>query len=168
MIPLTRQEQLVILLLILASIAGLGIYFYQNSRMRERASAVLEIPAETNNLKIIYVDVGGAVWRPGVYKLKEGSRVGDVLEKAGPRPDANLDPVNNARLLIDGEKVLVPGKDEAGLQMSKGRGKAKININTAPKEELMSLPGIGAIRAEEIINYRLAHGRFKDIGLAQK
>ncbi len=128
-------------------------------------------PAEEESPQLLGVHVAGAVARPGVYYLPQGKRVVDAVDKAGPLPDADLQALNLARPLSDGEKIYVPRVGEmppaAGVQASgaagaAGSGEARVNINTATAEELDArLPGIGPVLARRIVEYREKHGPFK-------
>lgn len=130
-----------------------------------------------------YVDVKGAVHQPGVYQLTEGARVMDALEKAGQiREDGTTDHINLAQKIYDGMVIYIPTVDEidedqlqAALmaQASPGEGAQgtgqissssnKININRASAEELQKLPGVGASRAQDIVNYRTEKGDFQSL-----
>ncbi len=136
------------------------------------ATASETVPDETydGQQNVLTVHVCGAVMTPGVYDLTDGARVMDVVKAAGGFSlDADPDYVNLAKPLEDGEKVSIPTKEEADmlrrgqedtpLQEENGR----ININTATKEQLCTLPGVGDTRAEGIIAYREAHGAFEKI-----
>ena len=109
-------------------------------------------------LEEITVHVVGAVHNPGVYRLPVGSRVYEVLALAGgTTAEADLEKINLARPLMDGEQVKVyRGGEEAE------PGSAKININRATAEELAELPGIGAVRAQQIVEHREKWGYFLD------
>lgn len=110
------------------------------------------------------VHVCGAVNNPGVYELPEDSRICDAIEAAGGMSkDAQESALNQAELLEDGMQVYVPKNEEEGLPASTGATSGKVNINTADKEELMSLSGIGESRAESILEYRNTHKRFRKI-----
>jgi competence protein ComEA len=126
----------------------------------------------------VTVHVVGAVHRPGVYALVEGSRVRDALAAAGGCVgDAMLEAVNLARILADGEQVRIPTAEEvaAGAVASAAGGAptggaappgaagGKVNINTASATELDTLPGVGPSTAQKIVDDRTANGPFKRI-----
>lgn len=119
--------------------------------------------------EVLYVYVCGEVKQPGVYQMPEGSRVCDLfLIAGGLTADAAVDYWNQARLLEDGEMIYVPTVEEAverePVQIDKETSfSGKININTASKEELMTLSGIGASKAQAIIAYRQEYGAFSCI-----
>ena len=126
---------------------------------------------------ILHID--GAVAKPGIYELGEGSRVYQLIEAAGGLlENADGSDLNQAALLTDGLKLYVPTKTEtaagkpAGILFSEpvrsgstnggqtAAAPSKININTATKAQLETLPGIGPVAAEKIINYRKKAGGF--------
>ena len=116
----------------------------------------------------IYVHICGAVINPGVYQAPAGTRVYQALELAGgSSDDAYLSGINLADKLADGQKVYIPseGENAEGI-LSTDSGDVQsvmININTASEAELMTLPGIGQSRANDIINYREKNGLFESI-----
>ena len=121
--------------------------------------------------KTIFVHVEGAVATPGLLELSEGSRVYDAIQAAGGfAEDARHDAVNLARVLTDGEQIIVPstqsdgGSDAApATAASAGTAAGKVNINTADVATLDTLPGIGASTAAKIVADREANGPFKTI-----
>ncbi len=121
--------------------------------------------------KTIFVHVEGAVAAPGLLELSEGSRVYDAIQAAGGfAEDARHDAVNLARVLTDGEQIVVPstqtdgGSDAApATAASPGTAAGKVNINTADAATLDTLPGIGASTAAKIVADREANGPFKTI-----
>ncbi len=117
----------------------------------------------------IYVQVSGAVNKPGVYALPQGSRIFQAVELAGGvTQEADLRSLNQAKPLTDGEMIWVMTVQEASEKGSQpgenGAGSAgddgKINLNTATKEELMQLPGIGSAKADSILAWREDNGGF--------
>ena len=110
----------------------------------------------------IFVYVCGAVSVPGVYELESGSRVFEAIEAAGGiLPDAAEETINQAQVLKDEAKLYIPTQEEIKVQLSATSG--KVNLNTATKEMLMTIPGVGASKAEDIISYRNKHGAFTKI-----
>lgn len=139
----------------------------------EDKEAPEENPDDTGQTEgaAVYVYVCGAVNAPGVYELSGDARVFEALESAGGMTgDASLESVNLARAVVDGEQIYVPTVEEAargtgvGTESNiKSAEQSKVNINTASRDELMTLTGIGEAKAESIIRYREEHGAFKSV-----
>lgn len=116
-----------------------------------------------------FVYVCGAVQSPGVYSLPPGSRIYEAVRMAGGlREDALEDGVNQAQEVTDGQMIKVPTKEEAaelegGASPEGGISDGKVNINTADADTLMTLPGIGASKAESILAYRKERGGFSAV-----
>lgn len=117
---------------------------------------------------VLYVYVCGAVQCPGVYEMTPGARIYEAIEKAGGLTEkAAGEAVNQAQVLQDGEQVYIPTKDETAQvgEPSKNGSlqeeQKKVNLNTASKEELMTLTGIGESKADSIVAYREENGGFQ-------
>jgi competence protein ComEA len=127
-----------------------------------RGNPVSLLPTSTPGLLTIYVS--GAVSTPGVYSLPEGSRVEAAIQAAGGfSSGAEIDSINQAALLEDGQQVNIPGNVDTS-KIIVGR----VNINTATAVELDALPGIGPTVAQAIIDYRLQNGPFQFVQDIQK
>ena len=119
----------------------------------------------------IFVDVTGAVNKPGVYTLSANSRVIDAIKAAGDSaPGADLSTINLARVLSDGEQIYVDATviNSAGVRVSKRVRSGPININRATAGQLDSLDGIGPVIAKRIIEYRKVNGPFMNVEDLQK
>ena len=114
---------------------------------------------------LLVVDVAGAVRRAGLYHFREGSRIADAIARAGgARQGADLDLVNLAAPLADGEQVLVPrGPGGAAAAAGASSPTAPVDLNSATAEQLDALPGIGPVTAQKIVDYRQAHGAFHSV-----
>jgi len=107
----------------------------------------------------VVVHVVGQVRRPGVVHLPPGSRVTDALDAVGgATPEADLAAVNLARVLADGEQVVVPGPHAA-----EASGPDELDLNSADAAALDALPGIGPVLAARIVAWRTEHGRFSSV-----
>lgn len=115
----------------------------------------------------IYVDISGCVKNPGVYKVEPGTRIFQVIERAGGLTDgADTESVNRAEEVADGQKIVIrhmeaSSEEESIINSDKSSG--KVNINTADMSELQSVPGIGPATAQKIIEYREHNGKFKSV-----
>lgn len=114
----------------------------------------------------VYVDVVGAVRRPGLYRLAVGTRVADAVRRAGgATAKAQLELVNLAALLADGEQVIVPRRGPAVAVAAVGGAapSGPVHLNSATIEQLDALPGVGPVTAQKIVDYRTAHGGFSSV-----
>lgn len=120
----------------------------------------------------IYVHITGAVKKPGVYIFEKKPRVIEVVEKAGGfKKNAATSGINQAELVEDGTQIVIKNgggtkavdRDLLGQEQPEQENSDLIDINTAAKEQLMTLTGIGESKAMAIIAYREEHGKFKKI-----
>lgn len=136
-----------------------------------------ESSAKSSSAAEVYVDVDGAVVRPGVYRLKEGARVSQALDAAGGLTvEADVTGLNRASKITDGQKIYVPtvgeqqaaaavGGAESSAATTPGAGSSSglVNINTASAAELQTLSGIGPSMAQSIIDERTKNGAFASV-----
>jgi len=116
---------------------------------------------------VVVVDVVGAVRRAGLYRLQEGARIADAVARAGgATAKADLALINLAAPLADGEQVVVPKRGAAASSAAPSAGVASsgpVHLSTATLEQLDSLPGIGPVTAQKILDYRQKHGAFTSV-----
>ncbi len=185
MFNFSNQEKIAIILLLIVIIVGVGIVLNKNINKEDnfiinRASDISENnPAIQIEIPPVIIHIAGAVKNPGVYQLKSTDRIVDVVKIAGgATEEANLDLINLAALLKDGQKIIVPYKtysetgeeinkninyNEETMYSSSSSTSAKININTANANMLQTLSGIGPVLSERIIEYRNQNGLFEVI-----
>ncbi|HEM5108676.1 TPA: helix-hairpin-helix domain-containing protein [Streptococcus suis] len=145
----------------------------------EQTSSSSELVEETSTeaskeLSQLVVDVKGAVAKPGLYTLEEGSRVNDAVDAAGGlTSQADPKSINLAQKLSDEAVVYVASKDEnisvvastttSSAMSQEEKNTSLVNLNTATEADLQTISGIGAKRATDIIAYREANGGFKSV-----
>ena len=131
--------------------------------------------AEVKDINI-YIDIGGEVAEPGVYQVKQGTRLFQVIEKAGGLTEtADTDGINQAETVTDGQKIIIGSIDpkspyygqglsqesgDSGNAVQEGENGVCININLGNSEELQQIPGVGPVTASKIIEYRETNGPF--------
>ncbi len=146
---------------------------FRNDEMLERTSATSIFDEEEEELSfteikeensMIVIDIKGAIEKPGVYELKEGSRIYEAIDQAGGLLEgADENSLNFAELLYDEMMVYVPFLED-DVQVNEGVGNnGKIPLNRADQALLEQLPGIGPAKAQAIIAYREENGPFKDV-----
>ncbi|MBN1922423.1 MAG: helix-hairpin-helix domain-containing protein [Anaerolineae bacterium] len=116
----------------------------------------------TPELATLRVYLSGAVMQPQVVEVPDGSLLADALMAAGgPAPEADLESVNLAAPLINHQHIHIPARTATPVPaVDSASPVALINLNTATLVDLLTLPGIGEIRAQAILDYRAAHGPF--------
>jgi competence protein ComEA len=172
------RKRAIVVLAVLAGLGLLGGYGFAVRARPKATSVALSSNAEVSATpRRVFVHVGGAVRRPGVYHLREGSRVTTAIVAAGgASSDADLDSLNLAAKVKDGDKILVPERGGAQQQHGGAGGSAtiagssdggpatsKVNLNTAQAADLETLPGIGPSIAQRIVEYRNKHGGFRRV-----
>ena len=167
-----RKELLIGFLIFLALIN----FFYKNDNkevLEENIVSNIE-KEEVVSSKSIIVDIKGEVNSPGTYELTEDERVKDVIDKAGGLTSkANVDDINLSEKVKDEMVIVIPSNDnkeekietKTGYVITKNNESKdnKVSINTATKEILMTIKGIGEKKAESIIEYRNKNGKFNSI-----
>jgi competence protein ComEA len=115
----------------------------------------------------VVVDVVGAVRRPGLYRLPQRARIADAVARAGgTTAKADLAQVNLAAPVADGEQIVVPRQGIAAptsAATAAGSSSAPVQLSTATLEQLDSLPGVGPVTAQKILDYRQEHGAFHSV-----
>lgn len=168
---ISTKMKIVIVAISIIIVATIGIYIFKQTQENEINYYETEENMETQekNINQITIHITGEVNNPGIVILDEGARIVDALEAAGGETqNADINKLNLAYVLDDGEKLYIPSKNEEEKEyIIRGNGNqtetAKVNINTAQIEELSTLPGIGEATANKIIEYRKENGKFEKI-----
>ena len=154
---------------------GLALLLVLGARWLDRShtpsapgAAPVRVHASPVTRPKVVVDVAGAVRRPGLYRLADGSRVADALRRAGgAKPKAFLEALNLAAPLVDGQQVLVPDRVAGTAAATPGAGVAgtggPVSLSAATLEQLDTVPGVGPVTAQKIVEYRASHGAFRSI-----
>ena len=163
------QRQKRALLIIGSLILVLSVFIV--ARGNSQPDKAMEVIPITITEPEIFVDVTGAVNKPGVYTLTGKSRVIDAIKAAGDSaPGADLSTINLARVLNDGEQIYVDSTvvNRNGVRVSKAVRSGPININRATARQLDALDGVGPVIAQRIVDYRKINGSFLTIDDLQK
>jgi competence protein ComEA len=181
--PAVSRSQLVAYALAALVVTVLGVRYMQG-QARGSGAPVASTPApasgsgsatvrlEPRPATVALVHVAGAVRSPGVYRLRDGERVQDAVRRAGgPRAGADLNAINLAAKVADGQQIVVPRRGAAGAAAVSGAGagepagppQAPVSLNTATAEQLDTLDGVGPATASKILEYRRQHGGFRSI-----
>jgi len=173
---LTKEQLYIILGIIFLVLIGciIGVY-NQNLASKPSSPESSPVPVLIESKGKIepercFVHVSGAVNREGLYKLTKGDRLIDLIKLSGVTSNADLDSINLAEVLADGQKVIIPKKsanivsnDQASNANTSLKGIKIVNINSADEKGFDSLPGIGPVMAKKIVDYRSEKGRFSNI-----
>ena len=181
--PALSRSQLVVYAVAALVVLGLGVRYFYGQRGGGPASAPagnaraagtpapVEIAPRAARAALVHV--AGAVRHPGVYRMRDGDRIKDALERAGgARKGADPNAINLAAKVADGQQVVVPRRgaaaSPAGTTSAAGGGGAAppqgpISLNTATPEQLDTLDGVGPVTAQKILDYRRQHGGFHSI-----
>jgi competence protein ComEA len=159
-----RRDALLAVVLVLALLLVLGKLLTRAGTPHATAPAVRPVAATRPAAAAVVVDVVGAVQRPGLYRMRTGDRVADAVTRAGGATGrADLEQINLAAPLADGQQVVVPrrgtGAPGAGASTSSG----PVHLSTATVEQLDALPGVGPVTAQKIVDYRQQHGGFHSL-----
>ena len=174
-------EVAALLLLTTGAVAAVALLWWIGHEPAPRPGAEPTVsdvsePPDAGGLDIaagdVIVHVAGAVQQPGVFTLPGGSRVGEAIEAAGGATRrAVLDALNLARVVADGEQVLVPDRrSQASTPATHGGGTTgaapatKLSVNQAAAADFETLPGIGPVLASRIVQHRDSVGGFKTVG----
>jgi competence protein ComEA len=167
---LGRRELIALLLIGVVISGGAGLWYMRSlPRPIETVELAQPVVGPSPTPAALFVHVAGWVRSPGVYELQMGQRVIDAIDRAGgPRRGADLNALNLAALVVDAQQVLVPRKvatsSGAGGQLTAPGGEGqKINLNLATAEDLETLPGIGEVLAQRILEHRESNGPFTSV-----
>ena len=163
-LPRRRALAAALAALVLVVVAGRHFAGAGAATATDRPAVRLAAAAPAERPRVV-VHVVGAVRRPGLYRLEDGSRIDDAVRRAGgATPKAALELVNLAAPVADGAQVVVPRRpDPAAAVPAAGAGgfgtpAVKLSLSRATVEELDALPGVGPATAERIVAYRQEHG----------
>ncbi len=185
MFNLSRQEKIVFLIIISALLITFSWKLYSKEKesitivpTADMGESDIREEKELIDKKICIVHISGAVNQPGVYQLTEGERIIDAVKMAGGEMEkANVDAVNLAAHLYDGQKIVIPFisenkgdevnqnalANEEVRQHDYSLNSSLLNLNAVTSNQLETLPGIGPALAERILAYRKNHGLFRNI-----
>ena len=166
-------EQRRALVIVFALCLGLGGFFFLNSKPTAAPEIVQDLvtPIQETVTSEVIVNVAGKVVNPGVYKLPMGSRVVDAIALAGNQlKGVDISDINLARVLVDGEQILVgtPPAAAAKKAAAKISSSNPLDLNRATAAQLDTLPGIGPVTAQRILDYRSKVGRINSVDELKK
>lgn len=164
-LPRRHTAILLVVLLLVLALVGRRVAAHGTTRAPTSSSQLERVlTGDAAPRARIVVDVVGAVRRAGLYRLPEGARVADAVRRAGgPTRRADIALVNLAAPLADGQQVVVPRRPPPGAAQSATAAGAKVSLAAATLEELDTLPGVGPVTAQKILDWRQGHGPFRSV-----
>jgi competence protein ComEA len=166
-IPFDRRRVLAAGVVVLLVLVFAGKVLLRPARPALPPPVRIATPVARASSPSLFVNVVGAVRRPGLYRLKEGSRVADAVMRAGgPTPKAQIELLNLAARIADGEQIVVPRRGAAGPAAATSGGAVAagpVHLNSATLEQLDALPGVGPVTGQKILDYRQQHGAFGSV-----
>jgi competence protein ComEA len=167
---ISRGRAIAAALLLISALFVAGRYFADAGSARESPAAAAASGGELRAAPRprLVVHVVGAVRRPGLYRLADGSRIADALRRAGGATRrADLSLVNLAAPISDGSQIVVPRRappaSPGEAPAAEGSAAGPVHLNTASVEELDALPGVGPVTAQKIVDYREQRGAFSSV-----
>jgi competence protein ComEA len=165
------RKQLLLVAACAIVVLFLGSKLFGGSESQAGLAPPAAPPAETATAGAaqVVVDVVGAVRSPGLYRLAQGARIADAVARAGgASAKADLALINLAAPLADGQQVVVPRRGAAPAAAPAAAGgtaapAGPVHLNTATLEQLDTLPGVGPVTAQKILDYRQKHGSFSSV-----
>ncbi len=168
-LPRRQTAVLLVAALVVLVLVGRRIAAHGTARMPSPPAQLAQVGADRRAPPArIVVNVVGAVRRAGLYRLPEGARVADAVQRAGgPTRRADIALVNLAAPLADGQQVVVPRRLPQGAASSGSpvgaAPAARVSLASATLADLDALPGIGPVTAQKILDWRQAHGPFRSV-----
>ena len=162
------RQQLLLCGLAIVAVALIGARYLEQEGGAPQARPPAPVALKSSGAGRAFVHVTGAVRRPGVYRLPSWARLDLAVKRAGgPARGANLEGVNLAAKVADGQQVVVPRKGAAAAVAAAGAAgeapAAPISLNTATPEQLDQLDGVGPATAQKILAWRREHGGFRSV-----
>ena len=166
-IPFDRRRVLAAGVLALLVLVVAGKVLFRPARPVVPPPVLVSPAASHAPAPMLFVNVVGAVRRPGLYRLKDGARVADAVSRAGgATPKAQIELVNLAARIADGEQIVVPRRGLVSPSATASGGAVAagpVHLNSATLEQLDALPGVGPVTAQKILDYRQQHGAFGSV-----
>ena len=165
-LPISRRQAIVVVLTLAVVVLLAARWGGRQAPTGAPAAKPVRVHAAPPTRTRLVVDVTGAVRRPGLYRFTGGARAADAISRAGgPTRKADLEAINLAAPLVDGQQLLVPRRGPPGLGSGSGAAgpAGPVSLSSATVEQLDTLPGVGPVTAQKIVDYRAAHGAFRSV-----